>query len=95
MQVAPSQQVMLEVRFLEVNREAGRKLGVNWFGANPAGNRGFNTGLGNLPTGQPVSRSRHRRRYIGRCGSTERRPPPQRGIAAYHRHTRHADWERG
>ena len=54
MQVAPSQQVMLEVRFLEVNREAGRKLGVNWFGANPAGNRGFNTGLGNQPLGQPV-----------------------------------------
>ena len=34
MQIAPSQQVMLEVRFLEVSREAGRELGVNWFGAN-------------------------------------------------------------
>ena len=30
MQVAPSQQVMLEVRFLEASREAGRELGVNW-----------------------------------------------------------------
>ena len=34
MQIAPSQQVMLEVRFLEVSRNAGRELGVNWFGAN-------------------------------------------------------------
>ncbi len=33
MQVAPSQQVMLEVRFLEATRDAGRKLGVNWFAA--------------------------------------------------------------
>ena len=30
MQVAPSQQVMLEVRFLEASRQAGRELGVNW-----------------------------------------------------------------
>jgi pilus assembly protein CpaC len=48
MQVAPSQQVMLEVRFLEANRSAGRELGVNWFGANGAGNRGVNTGLGQV-----------------------------------------------
>ena len=46
MQVAPSQQVMLEVRFLEANRSAGRELGVNWFGATGAGNRLANTGLG-------------------------------------------------
>jgi len=45
MQVAPSQQVMLEVRFLEVARSAGRDLGVNLFLANKAGDRGFNTGL--------------------------------------------------
>ena len=51
MQVAPSQQVQLEVRFLEVSRQAGRELGVNWFGANAAGNRGFNTG----PPGGPDS----------------------------------------
>ncbi len=31
MQVAPSQQVMLKVRILEVDRNAGRDLGVNWF----------------------------------------------------------------
>ena len=48
MQVAPSQQVMLEVRFLEASRNAGRELGVNWFGANGAGNRGVNTGLGSV-----------------------------------------------
>ena len=48
MQVAPPQQVMLEVRFLEATRDAGRKLGVNWFGANAAGTRGVNTGLGSI-----------------------------------------------
>jgi len=46
MQVAPSQQVMLEVRFLEASRDAGRELGVNWFGANGSGTRGANTGRG-------------------------------------------------
>jgi len=44
MQIAPSQQVMLEVRFLEVARSAGRDLGVNLFLANGSGTRGFNTG---------------------------------------------------
>ena len=44
MQVAPAQQVLLEVRFLEVSRSAGRDLGVNWFGANAGGTRGINTG---------------------------------------------------
>ena len=48
MQVAPAQQVMLEVRFLEVSRSAARHLGVNWFGKGPGG--GFNSGLpGNGP----------------------------------------------
>jgi pilus assembly protein CpaC len=46
MSVASSQQVMLKVRFLEASRDAGRDLGVNWFVANRAGTRGFNTGLG-------------------------------------------------
>jgi pilus assembly protein CpaC len=53
MKVAPAQQVMLKVRFLEVTRQAGREIGVNWFGANNAGNRGFSTGLG---TAQPLGR---------------------------------------
>ena len=52
MKVAPSQQVMLRVRFLEVARTASREIGVNWFGANNAGNRGFATGLGTAPRGQ-------------------------------------------
>src|SRR5262249_2330604 len=47
MQVAPSQQVMLEVRFLEASRDAGRELGVNWIAATPGPNgvvRGLTTG---------------------------------------------------
>jgi pilus assembly protein CpaC len=47
MQVAPPQQVMLEVRFLEVVRDAGRHLGVNWIAATPGPNgvkRGVTTG---------------------------------------------------
>ena len=58
MQVAPSQQVQLEVRFLEVSRQAGRELGVNWFGANAAGNRGFNTGLPGGPDSPILQASR-------------------------------------
>jgi pilus assembly protein CpaC len=45
MQVAPSQQVMLEVRFLEATRDAGRELGVNWQ-AKANGRQFVNTGLG-------------------------------------------------
>ena len=51
MKVAPSQQVMLRVRFLEVARTASREIGVNWNGANNAGNRGFGTGLGTSSAG--------------------------------------------
>ena len=51
MKVAPSQQVMLRVRFLEVARSASREIGVNWNGANNAGNRGFTTGLGTSSAG--------------------------------------------
>jgi pilus assembly protein CpaC len=51
MTVAPAQQVMLRVRFLEVARTASREIGVNWFGANNAGNRGFATGLGTASAG--------------------------------------------
>ena len=43
MQVAPSQQVMLEVRFLEASRTTGRELGVALYGANGNG-AGFRTG---------------------------------------------------
>ncbi|WP_342710739.1 type II and III secretion system protein family protein [Bradyrhizobium sp. B124] len=46
MSVAAPQQVMLEVRFLEVNRQAGRDLGVNLWAANANGTNVANTGLG-------------------------------------------------
>jgi pilus assembly protein CpaC len=46
MTVAPTQQVMLKVRFLEASRSAERDLGVSFFGTNSAGTRGFSTGLG-------------------------------------------------
>jgi len=44
--VAPIQQVMLKVRFVEASREAARDLGVNWFAANGKGTRGVNIGSG-------------------------------------------------
>jgi pilus assembly protein CpaC len=48
MKVSPSQQVMLKVRILEVDRNAGRDLGVNWIGKS---NRlSFATGLGSVST---------------------------------------------
>jgi pilus assembly protein CpaC len=46
MQVASAQQVLLKVRFIEVSREAGRNLGINWFVGSHGGTRGINTGLG-------------------------------------------------
>ncbi|MBR1210297.1 type II and III secretion system protein family protein [Bradyrhizobium sp. JYMT SZCCT0180] len=46
MNVAGPQQVMLEVRFLEVNRQAGRNLGVNLYAANANGSNIANSGLG-------------------------------------------------
>lgn len=54
MNVAGPQQVMLEVRFLEVNRSAGRDLGVNLYAANANGTNVGNTGLG----GKPVAAGR-------------------------------------
>jgi pilus assembly protein CpaC len=44
MRVAASQQVLLRVRFIEVNRNAERDIGINWFGGSKGGTRGFNTG---------------------------------------------------
>ncbi|MCK1293028.1 type II and III secretion system protein family protein [Bradyrhizobium sp. 30] len=55
MSVAAPQQVMLEVRFLEVNRDAGRNLGVNLYAANANGTNVGNTGLGAATAGrQPI-----------------------------------------
>ncbi len=48
MQVAPAQQVLLEVRFLEATRDAARNLGVNLYAAGPSGSRGINTGNGQV-----------------------------------------------
>lgn len=48
MSVAAPQQVMLEVRFLEVSREAGRNLGVNLSAANANGTNIGNSGLGRV-----------------------------------------------
>jgi pilus assembly protein CpaC len=53
MKVAASQQVMLRVRFLEVDRNAGRDLGINWFGGNRYG--AGQTGLGSAQVTEPVS----------------------------------------
>jgi pilus assembly protein CpaC len=53
MRVAAPQQVMLKVRFLEVNRNAGREIGINWFGSNGSGTRGVTTGLGGMSTATP------------------------------------------
>lgn len=54
MNIAAPQQVMLKVRFLEVDRNAGRELGINWYGINGSGTRGVSTGLGGLTTQPPV-----------------------------------------
>jgi pilus assembly protein CpaC len=55
MRVAPSQQVMLKVRFLEVDRNAGRDFGINWFGGNKNG-IGF-SGLGAVANSATAVRS--------------------------------------
>ncbi|QQN65086.1 type II and III secretion system protein family protein [Bradyrhizobium diazoefficiens] len=52
MNVAAPQQVMLEVRFVEVNRDAGRDLGVNLYAANANGTNVGNTGLGAATAGR-------------------------------------------
>ena len=54
MSVASPQQVMLKVRFLEVDRDAGRELGVNWAAINGSGTRGVTLGQGGLTTQPPL-----------------------------------------
>jgi pilus assembly protein CpaC len=53
MTIASPQQVMLKVRFLEVNRNAGRQLGINWTAVNGSGTRGVTTGQGGLISSPP------------------------------------------
>jgi pilus assembly protein CpaC len=55
MEVAPSQQVLLEVRFLEATRSAGRELGVNLYGSNPGKDRGGRTGISNQVGLNPIT----------------------------------------
>jgi pilus assembly protein CpaC len=54
MSIASPAQVLLKVRFLEVDRNAGRELGVNWSAVNGSGTRGVTTGLGGLTTQPPA-----------------------------------------
>src|SRR5205807_959325 len=58
MSVAAPQQVMLEVRFLEAARQAGRELGVNLYGTNANGTQMGNSGLGALPNAANVQTNR-------------------------------------
>jgi pilus assembly protein CpaC len=55
--VASPQQVMLEVRFIEASRQAGRELGVQWdvFNSRLATNIGSRQPAINLPTPAPVA----------------------------------------
>src|SRR2546430_46208 len=71
MNVAAPQQVMLEVRFLEVDRSAGRDLGVNLMAGNASGSNLANSGLGinNSPNGAVISGS-------GRVPQPNVGPPP-------------------
>jgi pilus assembly protein CpaC len=57
--VASPQQVMLEVRFIEVSRTAGRDLGVQWnrFGGNSIANIGSRQPADRLPIGAPSGSS--------------------------------------
>jgi len=57
MTVAQAQQVMLKVRFLEVDRNAGRQIGININGSNPGGTNGVSTGLGGTSCTPPCSSS--------------------------------------
>jgi pilus assembly protein CpaC len=54
-QVMRPQQIMLEVRFIEVDRNAGRDLGVQWnmFGNSVLANTGSNLPASQLPITQP------------------------------------------
>lgn len=69
MRVASPQEVMLKVRFLEVNRNAGREIGINAIATNSSGTRGVTTGLGGLTTATPQA-----------CGPTGICPPTGNGI---------------
>lgn len=73
MSVAAPQQVMLEVRFLEVSREAGRNLGVNLYAANANGTNVGNTGLGGATSAtgrRPIGGINTVQNPVGNTGGT-------------------------
>src|SRR5260370_33118274 len=83
MNTAPSQQVLLEVRFLEASRDAGRQLGVNWFGGDASGPRGFNTGQGGLINGTPTNATPGGLTLVQTAGTVAgTSPPPFRAALA-------------
>lgn len=69
MRIASPQEVMLKVRFLEVDRNAGRELGINTTATNGSGTRGVSTGLGGLNTPSPQA-----------CGPSGICPPVGNGL---------------
>lgn len=77
MSVAAPQQVMLEVRFLEVNRQAGRDLGVNLYAANANGTNVANTGLGGVTAAgrTPIGGINTTNGPLGAGGGTVGSPP--------------------
>lgn len=79
MSVAAPQQVMLEVRFLEVFRQAGRDLGVKLYAANANGTNVANTGLGGA-TGatvrEPIGGINTVPNPVGNTGGTAVGAPP-------------------
>ncbi|MBW6417792.1 type II and III secretion system protein family protein [Celeribacter sp. PS-C1] len=53
MRVKGEQQVELDVRIIEVERNSGTKLGVDMYGSNASGNTAFNTDTGAIPSDAP------------------------------------------
>jgi pilus assembly protein CpaC len=74
MSVAAPQQVMLEVRFLEADRTAGRELGMNLYAANANGTNVGNTGLSSAnPTAgrRPIGGINTVQSPVGNTGGTQ------------------------
>lgn len=55
LRVTGGQQVLLEVRFIEANRTAGRELGISWFGRRAGDTSGRGISLGNFSPPQKSS----------------------------------------
>jgi pilus assembly protein CpaC len=66
-QVSQPQQIMLEVRFVEVNRQASRELGVQWnmFGNSVLANSGSGLPASQLPITQPNGAFQQPSPYFG------------------------------